>query len=462
MKNLWILTEERPKQEVISTIVEKFAMDRQLVFSSREPIQILPVISNNRFTFTYQVNGIYCEDVNKIYIRSVSGKSSFVDFLVFHQDELPSLSDTPIYAIEETKTDDKESRNTGVYQRCSKFVFIDFFYPQVKKIMLYNLKVEQADEPTETYIFGTRMLMTCNVEILGKQLDPNVFKPFETLDELIELKNRMQRPPSRRNIPILIRKETDQITISGRLIKSGQLAHDPNIGALTMISQCIRNLGWEKDLIITKHGLVQENVGRNNKFIRIANQINIGLQGLTVPNSGLPDVYWKYETETEKLGTIFIHLVIEAFTNGQAIFENHAGCEKGYFQTPAGEYLPLEKYQDKDLYKGGDTSKRVSIPDLILFDRNQNEIINIEGKTYQKRKDGIKQLENYDFIENAYIRKHYNPHQIIRTVVTYGSRNTEITESEIGFMLNKDGIPVLGRDAPQLLIDAVNKMLASN
>ena len=30
----------------------------------------------------------------------------------------------PIYAIEETKTDDKESRNTGVYQRCSKFIFI--------------------------------------------------------------------------------------------------------------------------------------------------------------------------------------------------------------------------------------------------------------------------------------------------------------------------------------------------
>ena len=452
MKNLWILTEERPKQEVICTIVEKFATDRRLTSSSTGSVQILPIIRNGQFTFTYQVNGICCEEVNEIFIKSVSGKSSFVDFLVFHQDETPSLSDEPIYAIEETKTDDKESRNTGVYQRCSKFIFINFYYPHVKKIMLYNLKVEQADEPTDTYIFGTRMLMTFNVEILGKQLDPNIFKPFGTLGELITFKDAMRRAPTG-NVPIQIQKEDDLITVSGRLIKSGALAHDPNIGALTMISQCIRNLGWDRDLIITKHELAQENVGRDNKFIQIANQLNIGLQGLTVPDSALSEAYWKYTTETEKLGTIFIHLVVEAFTNAHAIFENHAGCEKGYFHTPNGKYLALKKYQ------GGDRSQPVSIPDLILFDRDRNEIINIEGKTFQNRRRGIEQLGNYDFIENAYIQKYYNPRRIIRTVVTYGSCKTEITEPEIGFMLNKDGIPVLGKDAPQIFIDAVNNLL---
>ena len=452
MKNLWILTEERPKPEVITTIIEKFATDRRLTSSSADLVQILPIIRNGQFTFTYQVDGICCEDVKEIFIKSVSGKSSFVDFLVFHQDELPSLSDTPIYAIEETKTDDKESRNTGVYQRCSKFVFINFYYPHVKKIMLYNLKVEQADKPTDTYIFGTRMLMALGIEILGKQLDTNIFKPFDTLEELIAFKNEMRRPP-KRNIPIQIQREDDRITVSGRLIKSGALAHDPNIGALTIISQCIRNFGWEKDLIIIEHGLAQANVGRDNKFIQIANQLNIGLQDLIVPHSELPEVYWNYTTETEKLGTIFIHLIAEAFTNTQAIFENHAGCEKGYFQTPNGKYLALEKYQ------GGDRSQPVSIPDLILFDRDRNEIVNIEGKTFQNRRIGIEQLGNYDFIENAYIQKYYNPRRIIRTVVTYGSCKTEITEPEIGFMLNKDGIPVLGKDAPQIFIDAVNNLL---
>jgi hypothetical protein len=42
---------------------------------------------------------------------------------------------------EETKIDDQESRNTGVYQRCSKFVFIKNYYSNTKLIMLYNLKI---------------------------------------------------------------------------------------------------------------------------------------------------------------------------------------------------------------------------------------------------------------------------------------------------------------------------------
>jgi hypothetical protein len=37
-----------------------------------------------------------------------------MDFLVFYQNDEPKITDKPIYAIEETKTDDGESRNTGV------------------------------------------------------------------------------------------------------------------------------------------------------------------------------------------------------------------------------------------------------------------------------------------------------------------------------------------------------------
>lgn len=104
--------------------------------------------------------------MDKVYVKTVSGNSSFTDFLIFYQKDEPTLKDEPIYAIEETKTDDKESRNTGVYQRCSKFVFIQSYYPNVKKIMLYNLQIDQKVEPTSTYIFGTKLLLTLGVEIL--------------------------------------------------------------------------------------------------------------------------------------------------------------------------------------------------------------------------------------------------------------------------------------------------------
>ena len=201
MKNLWILTEERPKKAVLKTIFEYFAKDQKCGFFGSE-LRILPILDENRcFSFVYEVIGFRCSKIDKVYIKTVSGNSSFTDFLVFYQEAQPRVEDIPIYAIEETKTDDKESRNTGVYQRCSKFVYIHYYYPQTKKIMLYNLQVAQKQTPTETYIFGTRLLMTLGVEILGKKLDYDIFKPFQNIDEVIRFKNNMGRP-SKGNVPI--------------------------------------------------------------------------------------------------------------------------------------------------------------------------------------------------------------------------------------------------------------------
>ena len=463
MKNLWILTEERPKKEVVTTIIKKFAEDRNMENPFLAQLRILPILENNRFTFRYRVAGVSCQGVNQIFLEIISGTSSFVDFLVFYQDERPSNFHQPVYAIEETKTSDTDSRNTGVYQRGTKFVFINFFYPRVQKIMLYNLSRGQEVNPSDTSVFGTRLLMNLGVEILGKQLDPVLFKPFETLDEVIQFKNDMA-PPPKGNVPIRIEKSANRIRISGRLYKSGYLAHDPNIGALTLISQCLRKLGWRGEIVITRHGLVQDNIGKNNKFIQIANQIGIQLDGLTVPNTELPVTYWKYETQSEKLATVFLHLVVEEFTQGCSVFDNHAGCERGDFkkiQEQEVEYIVLEKYEDKKAYKAGDKSKRLHRPDLVLFDRQRSEIINIEGKKFTDRKKGIKQLERYDAIEREHIQRHYSWCKIIRTVVIYGGQQTEIAEPEIGFLLNKHGLLIFGQKPPQLFIEAINNLLAS-
>ncbi|MHB1665575.1 MAG: hypothetical protein ACYCT7_10030 [bacterium] len=456
-KNLWILTEERPKREVIKVILSKFATDHKIACFI-DTIRILPILENNRFSFLYETVGFHCNKIKKIFIKSVSGYSSFVDFLIFYQDKEPIQVDIPLYAIEETKTDDKESRNTGVYQRASKFVYIDYYYPEIKKIMLYSLKIEQKEIPTQTYIFGTKLLLTIGVEILGKKLDDNIFIPFNSVDEIINFKNRMQKAPAG-NVPISISKTDNKITISGRLWKSGGLAHDPNIGALSLISAAIRKLGWDKDIVVTEHGLSQEHINQNNKFIKIANILNIELDGLNIPNSSNRTYYWRYETEGEKLGTIFVHLVVENFTEGYSIFENHAGCEKGYFLTSDGNYIPLEKYSDRKAYKAGDKTKIINIPDLILIDFRRSEIINVEGKTYKFRQQGIDDLKNYDDIEKIYISKYYPKFKIIRTVVLYGGTETIVVEIEIGFLLNKNGELILGIKAPELFKEAIKNLL---
>lgn len=415
-------------------------------------------MDDNKFTFTYEVTGFRCNKVDKVYVKTVSGNSSFIDFLIFYQQNEPTSEDEPIYAIEETKTDDKESRNTGVYQRCSKFVFIQSYYPNAKKIMLYNLQIDQKVEPTSTYIFGTKLLLTLGVEILGKKLDPKTFTPFKTIEEIIDLKNDMRKAP-KGNVPILLTKSKTKIEVSGRLFKSGGLSHDPNIGALSIICAVLRQLGWIQKIEITQHGLLQNHVGKTNKFIQIANKIGISLQGITVPNAEMKNDYWKYDTDGEKLGTIFIHLVVENFTQGYSIFENHAGCEKGYFITKKGEHIPLEKYKDREKYKGGDKEQINHIPDLILIDFGRSEVINVEGKKYAFRKNGIAELGNYDYIEENYILKHYPKFKIVRTVVLYGSTEEEIIEIEIGFLLNENGQLILGVKAPKLFKDAITNLL---
>lgn len=456
-KNLWILTEERPKADVIGIIFERFAKDyNSACFIDK--IRILPILNDQgKFAFTYEVKGLDSQIVDKVYLKTVSGKSSFVDFLIFYQNHEPTNADTPIYAIEETKTDDSESRNTGIFQRATKFVYIEYYYPNIKKIMLYNLQIEQKEEPTDTNIFGTRCLATLGVEIMGKIQDKSVMKPFTSIDELIEFKNSMRKPP-KGNVPILIHKYPSKIEVSGRLWKADSLSHDPNIGALSLIAATLRALGWDKDIEITLHGLSQNHIKPNNKFIKIANRFKITLDGLTIPKSTETSDYWYYEVNSEKLGTIFIHIVVENFSEGMSIYENHAGCERGYFITAEGEHIVIQKYLDREAYKAGDKTQIIHIPDLVLIDFKETEIINIEGKKYQNMLQGIEELNNFDAFEDFYVKKYYPGYEIIRTVVLYGGTKNSIERIEVSFLLNKYGDMIISCTAPKIMSRSIKNL----
>lgn len=460
MKNIWLLTEERPKNDVILTILNKVGADNNFNVQG-EDIKVLPIMKDGRFTFLYKVEGAKCDGFENIFIKIASGNSSFVDFLVFLQEAEPDQSSKPLYAIEETKTDDSESRNTGVYQRCSKFVYVEFYYPGVKKIMLYSLQIKQKAKPTVTNIFGTRMLRTIGVEIMGKTFDEEVMKPFTSLDELVQAKNAMRMPPAG-NVPIQIEVHPDKITVSGRLFKAGGIGHDPNIGALTIIALCIRNWEKEKPIIITKHGLSQENLGKGNKFIQIANRLNIGLEGLVVPVATKHELYWHYENSQEKLATIFLHVALLNYTKAEVIYANHGGTERGYFMHKVQGPIVIEKYQEgkRAAYKLGDKSLIIHLPDMIIFDTSRNEIINVEGKKYSTRAAGIEELANYSYIEEKVILPSHSPSAFKRTVVVFGSKETELKEKEIGFMLNENGDLVLGKEAPEIFKEVVSLLKA--
>ncbi len=458
-KNLWVLTEERPKKEVVREILNKFFGSNGIA-AFIDTLRIVPILDGqNTFTSMYKILGINSPGIENVFLRIISGNSSFVDYLVYFQDEEPKPTERPVFAIEETKTDDSESRNTGVFQRATKFVYVEVFYPGIDKTMLYNLQIEQKETPTKTNIFGTRCLRTIGVQFLGKTDSEESLKPFASIEELIDYKSKMRRPPAG-NVPILIEKvSADLITVSGRLMKSGGLSHDPNIGALSLICATLRTLGWTNRILIVKHGLAASMVKPRNKFVQLANHLDLELEEIAVPTAVFPANYWRYETTGEKLGTIFVHLVVEEFSEGFSIYENHAGCERGYFFTAEGKPLAVGKRMlDADGVMARD-AEVISIPDLIIIDISRLELINVEGERSDNVELGIKQLETFTNIEKTYLQRFYPDYSVIRTVVLYGGVENEIHHIEVSLLLNSEGRIVLGVQAPAIFKESIKNLL---
>ena len=453
MDNLWLLTEERPKPSVVLQIIKMYCKDFSDSFSTHGNIKIKPVIKNGFFQFIYVVENLLVGNAQNIYIKTVSGNSSFLDFLLFKQYNAPtegSDDDNLIMAIEETKTSDDESRNTGVYQRGSKFVYITPYYKNVRLYMLYNEELEAREEkrPSDTSIFGTNILLTLGVTVVGKDTS-RWFKPFNNLDELIMFKAGMRMPPAG-NVPITIQKFDNHIEISGRLAKpacAGNIGHDPNIGALSMISACIRKLGWTKDIVITMHGVTQQYVNRThgkNKFLYICSILDMRLDGIIMPlNTAMPELYWHYEKRSEKMADILLHL--QTVYNGMyCVYENHAGCERGYFRTKSGDLITLPKKDKTGI-------NNLYIPDVILFDELTDVIILIEGKMLSTLKQGIKDIKIYDSIEQEYIYPLYGDVKIMRWISIFGGNRTRIPHDKVLFYLADNGRIIINSEAPQCI-----------
>jgi hypothetical protein len=189
--NLYIFTEENPKLSSVEVIIFEYAVKRGVVFSNNET-KIVPIFKDNKFQHIYEVIGSSVEGIEHIYCVIFTGCSSTIDFMVFEANSLPTPeSNEPIMLIEETKTNDCESGN-AVYQRVIKFVYAKQYYPSASLYMLYNEEYNvnnSRDSVSKTNVFGTRLMLTMGIKILGRSLDETIFRPFTSLNEFVNAKS---------------------------------------------------------------------------------------------------------------------------------------------------------------------------------------------------------------------------------------------------------------------------------
>lgn len=454
MSKLWILTEERPKNSVIRTILEEYCKNYHATLEGELPAIKPKATVDGKFAFEYLVENVLVSGIDEINIKIVSGYSSFVDYMLIKQEQTPknhSLENV-LFLLEETKTSDAESRNTGIGQRATKFAYANHYCPETQKYMLYNEEAtpNKNRTPSQTNIFGTNMLLAQGVRFIGKSMVS--FKAFTNVDELIEFKSHM-RLPNRTNIPIRITKiNATTITISGRLSKpkdKGNIGHDPNIGTLTCIASTLRKLGWAGEIIITDHGVSQlyATKNKNNKFIRVCKLLDIKLEGITFPDGiELPMHYWKYAMSSEKIASILLHLTCQ-YQGMHGIYENHAGCERSYFREPDGSFTTLHK-------KDSSGVKNLLLPDVVLRNDTTNEIYLIEGKMYNKLESGLVELDTYNAIIDEHIRRSYPNYSISSWVTLFGGNCGGIRNEKVLIYVDKNGSVFINPNAPQAIKDA--------
>lgn len=400
-----------------------------------------------KFLHEYELVGIKVDGIDSIKIRIVGGKSSFFDFLVYEGD-LPTPKMEPLMAIEETKTTDEQSRNTGVYQRGSKFVFIRHYYKNTQLYMLYSVKGNKR--PTDTNVFGTKLLLTLGVKFLGK--DVSLLSGFKSVDDVIDAKNRMNSP-NLRCTPIKISREKECVKISGMLSKppkAGNIGHDPNIGALSLISAGLRKLGYNKRIIITQHGVKAsylKKINRGNKFLYNSRILGVELEGVNKPNVQMPSLYWEYEKTGEKLATLYLHL--SALVGGmKTVYENHAGCERGDFSihssTGKTTSITIPKRNSHDI--------KINLPDLVLCSDTLDYVIIIEGECVKNINSGLTQLKQFNIFKNEYVSRYYPCAKQESWIVLYGDVDDISTiDRRVLLLLTTTGVVYLNKDAPSII-----------
>jgi hypothetical protein len=177
--------------------------------------------------------------------------------------------------------------------------------------------------------------------------------------------------------------------------------------------------------------------------------LGLELENIDTPIINLPNKYWYYEKNGEKVGTILLHTICN-YLDLISIYENHAGSERGYFYSENQNEIVVNKK-----FSG----KNINLPDYVFADKEEKIIYICEGEMFKNYNKGIKQTKGFDIFINQYILKYYPEYTVIKSIILSSGEGNKIKEMVL-FQLNKNGEILLGKDCPNKIKKYLNSIVS--
>ena len=400
MQEYTVLTEEKPSIHEIKLMFSQIGQD----IGDKTNADIEPVFVDDKFKGSWSISGL---DI-KIYIMLFKGKTAAVDYLLFKgppHEHIDGNAGNALCILESTKTSNKESRNTAVNQRITKFTTYFSMYPKSKAIptmFWLNSSWDLSRAQTATAIFGFRLMSTLGIRLIinkgsgfidiVKKLN---LRPFKTGDEIVKAKNDVKQKKGNISVRInhtnILEKSVYEISIKldkGRGEHAGKVSHDPNVGLLCGLLKAIHKLENDAWFGIKNHNINQKYFDKKptSKLWYSIHGLNVVFEDIKIKNlPNLPPKYFKLETKmTEKLATLLCDMI----SKNDTIFSNHGGCALTNVKCADGKVVSV--------------GRKMARPDIMFANLVEKSILVIEGKVEKDLYKGCKQLSKEhlkDFIQ---------------------------------------------------------------
>ena len=428
--NLYILGEESPSHEIL-TVISWYLGKNIEVDIKNVKYEFCP-INGNLF---FEVNGVSIGNYEKIYYSMVSSiGNSFVDYMIFEDNNLPKPDSKPIAAVEATKNSPRESGNMSD-QRAPKMIALKEKYGRDFRCAYLinhpNTIEHNISICNHTHDCAFAAMNSIGVEVIFSQYNKVGYKQYQvpfkynTVNDLISMESQKKKRAGTQSRVICRGKGIYDIQVN--LFKSyGN--HDPGEGYLASRAYILRKLEPNANINIINHGRDKKYFERkDNKLINCLKYVGVTAtiedsKVVVEKNENIYDKsYWEYTKTGEKNASIVLEQVL--IKQGKEIlFTNHAGCGKSYIELN-NEFLQAKKTK--------------GIPDIVAFDREKNTLIVIEGETSKNYKKGITQVLNpaFDsFIRNEFVSR-LGEVEVKKYLCTFGVYNNE---PEVIFNLTSD------------------------